>query len=293
MAWFISNLSEPYISSTTFDLNYANAGSNLMLVNSSHDKVKVNLEAVGFQFLRFSFSKKKAVIDLSGVQNKNSKYYITPQRLKTQIEKQLPNSMRLIDVQSDTLYFDFQDVISKKVTIRPKLQLNLAQNYLLDGKLKVTPTTVTIKGPKNEVGPIKSIETMNLEFNNLASDFSRNTELKIPTGLKNTTFSNTSVTITGKVSRFSEKMITVGIKVMNLPSGTTIKMFPEKVNVLCKGTLNSLKNLSVSEFEVVADFSELATKGSKKLSLSLHKKPKELSSAVLQESEVEYILKRQ
>jgi hypothetical protein len=44
---------------------------------------------------------------------------------------------------------------------------------------------------------------------------------------------------------------------------------------------------------LVADFSELATKGSKKLSLSLHKKPKELSSAVLQESEVEYILKRQ
>lgn len=293
LAWFISKLSEPYVSTTTLVLNYTNSSDDLLLVNSSQDKIDVKLEAVGFQFLGFNFKKKDVAIDLSVVAKERGQYYLPHQKYKVQIEKQLPNSMRLIDIEKDTLFFDFQEVISKEIPVKPQLQLNLAQNYLLDGKLEITPSIVVVKGPKNEVDTITSVTSTRIDLTDLTSDFSRKSAIIIPDGLQYTTFSTTSVTIAGKVSRFSEKMMSVTIKVLNLPNGTAIKMFPDKVNILCKGTLNTLKNLKDSDLEVVADFANIKDNNTKKLTLNLSKKPKKLASAILQETEVEYILKRE
>lgn len=293
LAWFISKLSEPYISTTTLDLNYTNSNDDLLLVNSSNDKISVKLEAVGFQFLGFNFKKKDVVVDLSVVAKKGRQYYLPFQNYKEQIEKQLPNSMRLIDIEKDTLFFDFQEVISKEVPVRPQLELNLAKNYLLDGELVITPATIVIKGPINEVDTIAVVKSSKIDLTDLTSDFSRKATIHIPDALKYTSFSATSVTVSGKISRFSEKMISVTIKVLNLPNGTEIKMFPDKVNILCKGTLKTLKHLKDSDFEVIADFGKVQNKKTKKLALRLNKKPEKLSDAVLQETQVEYILKRE
>lgn len=291
-AWFISNLSEAYISNTTFELNYTNAGDDLMLVSASHDKINVKLEAVGFQFLGFSFKKKNMAIDLSNVAKEGRRYYLSHQNYTAQIEKQLPNSMRLIDIEKDTLFFDFQEVISKEVPVKPLLNISLAKNYLLEGKLEITPATIVVKGPKNEVDTIANVRSSQIGLTDLTADFSRTVSLDIPNGLHSTSFSETAVTIAGKVSRFSEKMLTIDVKVLNLPSGTSIKLFPDKVNILCKGTMNSLKNLKASDFEVVADFGTIKNSRSKRIALGINKQPEKLSSAILQETQVEFILKR-
>ncbi|TMM56912.1 YbbR-like domain-containing protein [Maribacter algarum] len=292
-AWFISNLSESYISNTTFELEYANAKEDLMLVNSSQDKINVKLEAVGFQFLGFNFKKKNIAIDLSAVAKEGRQYYLSYQNYRAQIEKQLPSSMRLIDIEKDTLFFDFQEVISKEVPVKPQLNLSLEQNYLLDGKLKVTPATVIIKGPRNEIDTIANVKSSKINLIDLTSDFTRKATVIVPVGLRFSTFSETSITVSGKVSRFSEKMITIKVKVLNLPTGTSVKMFPDKVNVLCKGTIGALKDLEPSDFTVIADFDKKKNSKSKRIALRLNKIPEQLSSAILQEMEVEYILKRE
>jgi hypothetical protein len=292
-AWFLSKLSEPYISATTLSLNFMNSSEDLLLVSSSQDKIDVKLEAVGFQFLGFNFKKKAVAIDLSAVAKKGRQYYLSHQKYKTQIEKQLPSSMRLVAIDTDTLFFDFQEVISKEVPVKPQLQLNLAQNYLLDGKLQITPSIVVVKGPRNEVDTITSVKSKRIDLVDLTSNFSRKSTIIVTDGLRYTSFSETSVTVAGKVSRFSEKMMSVTIKVLNLPNGTAIKMFPDEVHILCKGTLNTLKSLKDSDFEVVADFANAKSNKSKKLVLNLRKKPEELASASLEETQVEYILKRE
>lgn len=292
-AWFISNLSELYTSNTTFDLRYTNADEGLLLVKASQDKINVKLEASGFQFLGFNFKKKRVRVDLSAVSKKGSQYYLPYEKYKAQVEKNLPNTMRLIDIEKDTLFFDFQEVITKEVPVKPRIQLRLAQNYLLDGKLEITPETVLIKGPRNEVDTIVNVKSSRIDLTDLTTDFSRKAAIQMPQELRYTTFSKTSVTVAGKVSRFSEKLITVDVNVLNLPEGTTIKMFPDAVKILCKGTIDNLKNLNTSDFEVIADFEKGRKRKSKKISLVLHKKPEKLSAAIVQEKEVEYILKRE
>lgn len=292
-AWFISNLSEPYISTTTFELAYVNRSDELMLVSASQDKTNVKLEAVGFQFLGFDFKKKNVEIDLSEVVKKGGQYYLPYKKYQAQIEKQLPTAMRLIDMDKDILFFDFQKIMTKKVPVVPTFTLKLAKNYLLDGNLKIKPSEVILKGPRNEVDTINEVKSYPIELKDLTSDFFLETLISIPDGLQHTTFSKTSVTVAGKILKFSEKIITVKVKALNIPSGTSVKMFPDEVTILCKGSIARLKDLVASNFEVVADFDEIKRNHSKKIAVRISKIPELLSSAVLQESEIEYIVKRE
>lgn len=292
LIWFISKLSNTFEGNAIFNLEYINVPENQILIQASDDKLSVKLDALGFHFLGMSMSNKNIQIDVSKTEKMVDESFMLKSDLKKQIEKQLPSSMQLIDTNSDTLFFDFQEVISKKVPVTPRIQINLSQNYLLDGVLVVKPDSIVIKGPKNQVDTITTISTPKIDLTALTSNFSQKSAIIISKELANTSFSNESVTISGKVSKFSEKKITLQIEIVNLPNNLVIKTFPEKVDVICLGTLNVLKELNISDFQVIGDYEQLKDNGSQKITLSLRKKSAKLYSAILEETEIEYIIKR-
>ena len=294
LAWFMNKLSESYTSATTFDLEYVAVPTRFLLKGTSKDRVDVKLKAVGFKFLGFNIKKKKIKIDLSQIQKRNSRYFISPNVYRKQIERQLSGSMTLLEIERDTLFFDFYELSSKTVPVIPRVQLIFAQNHLLEEALNVEPKIITVTGPKNEIDTIENVQTEKLDLSDLTSDFSNKVGLYKAQELKNTSFSFTKVIVQGKVSRFSEKIIDVPIKVINLPEGMQIRTFPDRVSVLCRARLSELSNLDSSDFQITVDYSEISANSSKEmLFLKLSKIPKTVFSANLLENQVEYILKRE
>lgn len=293
LAWFVSNLSETYTSGTTFDLNFTRIPEDKLLLSASKEKLDVKLEAVGFQFLRFNFGNKDVDIDLSTVSESEGRYFVTPDQFQQQIEKQLSNSMRLIQIVDDTLFFEFDALLTKEVPVEPDIELDLNQNYFLEGQIRVDPPMITITGPSNEVDTIVSLTTPRMELNDLSSDFSQTTIITIPDSLINSTFSHKNVVVSGVVAKFSEKIIAVPVQVLNLPAAMTIQTFPEEIEILCKASVSNLKTIRSSDFRVVADYKQVtgANQRQKTLSLTLQKKPKNVFDATLIQDKVAYILK--
>lgn len=290
MIWFINNLSESYVNYATFDLEYINAPDSLLLADISKENVNVKLRAVGFQFLGFNLKNKTVVIDLSDVENEDAKFYIPHTVFRKQIESQLPSSMSLLEMDKDTLSFDFYRTETKKVKVKPRLRINLAQNYLLDGDLKIEPDSITITGPKDEIDSITDVSTLKENLTDLTSDFSKTLELYKSPELEKTVFSTKTVHVSGAVARFSEKILEVPIKVVNEPKGMQVKIFPDKVSVVCKAKIDELKQLESSDFQVTADYGAVKNSDLNMLDLILAKKPKSIHSAHLNESKVEFIL---
>ena len=290
MIWFINNLSESYVNYATFDLEYINAPDSLLLADISKANVNVKLKAVGFQFLGFNLKNKKILIDLSTVEKEGSNFYIPHTVFRKQIESQLPGSMSLLEMDKDTLSFNFYSTETKKVKVKPRLRINLAQNYLLDGDLKIEPDSITITGPKNEIDSINDVSTLKQNLTDLTSDFSRTVEVYKSPELENTVFSTGTVLVSGAVARFSEKILEIPIKVINEPKGMQVKIFPDKVSVVCKAKIDELKQLQSSDFQVTADYGTVENGNLKMLELVLAKKPKNIHSARLNEKNVEFIL---
>ncbi|MGB5428959.1 CdaR family protein, partial [Eudoraea sp.] len=205
---------------------------------------------------------------------------------------QLSGSITLLEVDRDTLFLDFYKVESKEVPISPNIRLNPAQNYLVEGKLKIEPSLISISGPKKELDLINSASTSEVELNEITEDFSIVVDLVLPEELKNSELSEKKVRISGNVFRFSEKLIEIPVEVINLPEGTQIKTFPNTISVLCKARIDRLKDISPMDFKVVANFQEQRGEN-QNLQVSLIEKPKDVYSVQLMKNEVEFILKRQ
>lgn len=292
LAWFISNLSESYEDRATFQLEYINVPDSLFLTRASKNEIEVRLRANGFQFLWFNFRPKRVKVNLSAMGKRDRKYFVLHDSYKNQIDRQLSGSMRLLDMDRDTLFFQFFKVYSKEVPVKPVIELNLAQNHLLDGKLILEPDKVTITGPKNEIDSILVARTEALILPELSSDFSHTLSLNKPKTLENTSYSQNTIKISGKVSRFSEKIIEVPVQVINVPEGAEIKTFPNVVSLLCKAKIGQLKDLGAADFQLIADY-ERAGNSKKTLLLEVGRKPEGIHSVRLLETQVEYILKRE
>lgn len=292
-AWFLSNLSKSYTSSTTFDLNFIGVSKDKVLISASKEELDVKLEAVGFQFLLFNFNTKTIDIDLSKVQKGKGKYLIPPNQYQKQLEKQLSSTMQLVQKLEDTLFFDFQEVRTKKLLVAPMIEMNFERNYILDGALEVEPSMISVTGPADEIDNILALKTIKIELDDLSSDFSQTVVIAKPASIKSLSFSTEKVTVSGRVSRFSEKIIEVPVRVVNLPKNISIRTFPDKIEVLCKAKMSDLKNWTSSDFMVVADYNEVVQENSNsnKLSLSLQKMPKNVFNASLAQKQVEYILR--
>lgn len=292
LIWFLNKLSETYTNNATFNLVFQNIPDSLLLNKVSKKQIDVRIEANGFQFLSFNVKNKEVGVDVSTVSLLKGKYYIPPNVYRKQIDKQL-RSMTVLEVDSDTLFFEFTRLGTKVVPVSSKLNISLLQNHILDGQLAIEPKEITIKGPMDIIDTINRVNTVSMDLPDVSSDFTKEVTLYKNPGLANVTYSNNQVVVRGKVSRFSEKVIEVPIKVINLPQKYEIRIFPDKVGVLCRGTLDELKLLNSNGFEVIADYNSITNDESKTMNLKLLKKTDNLQSAELNEKEVEFILRKQ
>lgn len=293
LIWFINNLSRPYVGNAVFDLEFVNMPEGFLFEKASKSTIDVKLRAGGFQFLRFNFTNKKVNIDLSELESSSSTFFAPPNIYRKQIETQLSGSMALLEIDDDTLFFEMLAVKSKKVPVKPRVVINLANNYLLDGKLQISPDSITVTGPSEEIDTIKLVRSEKITLPDLASNFSEDIDLVLSQELKNSSYSVYSVNLKGEIARFSEKIFKLPVQKINFPEGVEVRTFPEMVSVLCKAKMQHLKELHDSDFQVIADYDSIKKSSSNEIPLKIGKKPDGLHSAKLLETEVEFILKRQ
>lgn len=291
-AWFITRLSETYSHTVDFALNYTNQPEGMLMVDIPPEELGVRIRANGFQLLRYQLSPKKIKIDLREVKHGDKGYFISPQSYRNQIEQQLSQEIGLLQVPSDTLYMNFQQLRSKTVPVQIGGELDLAQNYMLEGELLLEPGQIHLLGPPSEIDSIEVIYTEPLSISGIKEDFV--SELSIDSGnlMPNTELSQNRIRVSGKVLRFSEAVIELPVEVINLPDSLKVQTFPNMVGVLCKGRIEGLKSLSPNDFRLVADYSSPAS-GTGRLMLSLAEKPEGVHETQLLETSVEFITKRE
>lgn len=293
LAWFLSNLSEPYESRTEFSLHYRNLPDTLLLGTKSASSVEAKIRASGFQFLYYSFTKKRMDVDVSQVIHRNGNYILSDDALKKQLERQLSQSISLLDLYGQPVQVDLYTVASKEVEIRADIGMEFQQNYILDGRLKITPEKVVVKGPKAEIDTLTAIYTARMELKELSSDFSKDALLVFPNTLDNSIFSLSRANISGKVVKFSEKVFEVPVEVLNFPQGYKVNTFPNSINVLCKATIGRLKTIAPGDFEIVADYKQLSGSNGNTLFLEINRQPEKVYGVRLLENKINFVLEQE
>jgi len=291
LIWLISKLSETYTERTTFEIVYVSVPDSLLLTSSSKSTLSARVQSSGFQMLGSGFRSNQIRIDVSKFKRRGSRFYISPVDYRRQMERQL-SGVQLQEMDRDTLFLELYELVSRKVPVKADLKLSLAQNYMMKGPVEVLPDSVLLRGPENELAAIMEVRTEPLELTELEEDFSRQVSLLVPEEWTSINLDISKVSLNGTVFRFSEKMISIPVSVLNLPENSELKIFPNTVEILCRAELETLKELQPNQFSIAVDFEDIR-EGIKTLPVKIEQQPDFVQSVQLMTDQVEYLLIRQ
>ena len=210
-------------------------------------QVTAKCRATGYKHLIYDLSKRENGIEVSFpsslIKHKaGDEYYILTNDLMEYSNQIFGNGISVEYFNADTLFYRFPFENHKKLPVEAVFSLDYRSQYMSDGVIKVSPDSVTVYGEPNRLENLSVVKTKPIRHSDLHSDISGTIVLEQIQGVR---LSDTEVSYSIDVARFTELRTVAPISTINVPEGKTLSVYPSVARV-------SLKY----EFPPVAGFSE-------------------------------------
>ncbi|HOW08663.1 MAG TPA: YbbR-like domain-containing protein [Bacteroidales bacterium] len=295
--WYLNSLEKDIEYEMKYQVSYVNLPENRVLADESVPKLNVFLKGPGYSILKIKLAGSRAPveIDISSISyrrvpgSRTPSYYILSSSLVPKLRNFLDSECDVTSIKPDTLFFTLDRIISKKVRVVPDLDITPARQYLIKGGLKVSPDTVTVKGPKRIVDTIHFITTRYRRIKSINESETIAIGLESIRGLS---FSSKKVHVTIPVEQFTEAEFRVPVKLLNSPDSVNVRIFPDMVTVKCMVAVSDYRKIREVPFDAVIDLSEAALNSSEKLQVGLRNIPPFISSLRVSPAKVDFLLEK-
>jgi hypothetical protein len=253
LIWLLITFSKEYTTVITYAVIYKNIPQNKLLQEAPINKIDITVKASGFKILRSNFRNKKIQLEASNLQRKeHSKFYFLTKNQVMKIQKQLLFGVELKEIEQDTIYLNLGLLTSKKVALKPNLDINYHIGYDLLNEIKISPDSIVISGPEAQVEKTNYLDLSELKLDDVKSDFSEEvTILKLNNNFK---ISDLKTIISGSVDKFTEGKLQVSFTTKNLPKDINLTILSEKVEIVFVVALSNFSKISEASFKVECDY---------------------------------------
>lgn len=282
-------LSNTYTQTLNFELSPTELKSNELIISEVSKSINVTISGRGFELLKYYIKKPIIEVDFSQLR-KNNTHYIWSER--GQLEKIINHFDSKIVVKSinpDTVIFPFDSQFIKKVPIKVLVNPTFTVGFDLIDEFQSFPDSVTIIGPESMLKSIGSVSTKQIELSEVNSTIDMSAELNISQDLSQLKFSHQSVSVVGKVDKFTEGLVNVPVTVVNVPEDLNINFFPKEISVIFYSSLEAYNSIDETDFTVECDFN-LLTADNNYLNPVLIKQPLNVKTAQLKITQLEFII---
>ncbi len=208
------------------------------------------------------------------------------------LSKLLNTDVELIKVKPDSIHFIFGKTFSKKVFIKPRVQVNYESDEGIYRKIKTTPQFLVISSDSVTLTKIDTLYTEKIVLNDLNKNIEQQANIEVPEELDDlVVLSQNKVLLKINLDEYVQKKIQIPVEVNNAPAGMTIKTFPAFVQVTVNAPYNLYDSLNVSLLKAAVDFNT-PEKGGGKLKVKVFSKNTEVKISACVPEKVEYILRK-
>ena len=297
MFWFLNELSKDTTTLITYPVKYNNIPGNKVLVKELPDEFNLLVQAPGFSLLKRKMVGRLTpiIFDISDYSynifsdGSASNFFILTSSSLARVNQQFGSDLKVLDISPDTLVFEFDERIRKKVPVKINTDVEFGQQYMIGGKITSQPDSVIISGPGVVIDTIEWVKTQSQKFTSVDQDIRKNISL-VP--IENVDFSTRKVFVKVPVERFTEARFSVPVNVVNIPDTLKLKTFPGSINVTCRVPLNDYDKLTVNLFRAIVDYSVVNGNYSNKIKVRLSSVPEYVTNIQIYPISVEFIVEK-
>lgn len=245
--WLTNKMSETFQSEGEVALRFEIPPGKVM-TSPAPQSIKVIYNGSGWDLLGNDALNEAKIV----VQNRRSTHF-TKDQIIDAIKESNPENATINDINISYIDVTLEEQFQKKIPVVLKEKIKLVDQYFLKS-VKLTPDSVTISGPDNLINPITKWETKVVALENLKNSTDVEVALKSIDdieGDKVITFSPSEIKVKLEVEQYTEKSLFVPIQIANGPD--SLKIFPDKVKLDCKVSLNDYEKIGYRDFEAKVD----------------------------------------
>ncbi|WP_397447167.1 hypothetical protein [Polaribacter sp. R77954] len=255
LIWLLITFSKEYKTVISYPVNYTNIAQDKLLQETPVKEIDVAIKASGFKILRAKFSKKVIQLDASKLSRKNkTKFFFLADNQHAKVQNQLLSGIELQEIIQDTIYLNLGILTSKKIALKPNLEIDYHIGYDLLKEIAITPDSIIVSGPEAQIVKINHLNLQKLALTDVKSNFKEQVGIQKPEQSKNLKFNSTKVTISGKVDKFTEGKLQVPFTIKNLPANTNLTILTQNIEIGFVVALSNFVKVSEASFKVECDY---------------------------------------
>ncbi|NQY67983.1 MAG: hypothetical protein HRT72_09720 [Flavobacteriales bacterium] len=295
--WYLMALSETYTASVSFPVEYQNEEKGLVLMNDLPDELVLHVRSRGFNLMSYKYfsDHEPIVVKIEDLKERRISQYshrfLLTDDIRSDLEEQIKGKVEVIDINPDTLHFDFDRKRKKMVKVKLMKDFNFLTQYQVYGDIALEPSMVEITGAKSMLDTITEVQTELLSKIDLKEGFSQKALLSMDS-YKGRVITNTeSIKVDVQIEKYTEGIVEAEIKIANLPSEYSINTFPSKVNIRYLVALRDYEAVQNDYYSVKADFAKERVNPNK-LNLEVNEISRNVDVISIEPNKVEFIINK-
>ena len=295
--WLINVLNRTYTRTLAIPVKFTHYPLNKHINNRLPSFVMADVKASGAKLMMLLLKKSldEITIDVSDViQVKNRPDHASVSTLSTigNLSKLLNTDVELIKVKPDSIHFIFGKTFTKKIFVKPRVQISYEKSEGIYQKIKTTPQFLIVSSDSVTLAKMDTLYTEKIVLNDLNKNIEQQASVEVPEELDDlVVLSQNKVLLKINLDEYVQKKIQIPVEVINAPVGMTIKTFPAFVMVNVNAPYNLYDSLNISLLKATVDFNN-AEKMSGKLKVNISAKNTEVKISSCIPEKVEYILRK-
>lgn len=293
--WMMMTLSKEYGVVFNFPVKYINPPTDKVIANHLPVAIDIEIRAKGFSILAYKIRHRQETVlidikNLKPLYDKNHYYLLTNSRLD-KITAQFDNDIKIQKIYPDTIFFNFNKKLTRKVPVKANLTVEFDKHYQQSDSVKLFPAQIAVSGAADLVNKVKYVQTAPMRLKNVTDSAVVKLDILKTPDLKLLDISQTIVEAKVTAAKYTEGSMELPVEIENLPRGYNLKIFPDKVTVKYNVAFQNYEKITASQFRVVVDYDKIE-EGSTRLKVHLLKFPSEVRAIKLNPEKVEYIIRK-
>jgi hypothetical protein len=294
--WLLMELSKEYTTNISFPVIYKNLPQNKIISGQLPRQLDIAVHSYGFKLLQnLTFGNElPIVVDVADFtrktdkHHKSIKYFLNINKIQYQISRQLSNELKIVDIKPDSLKFQVEEYLLKKVPVRADIRYSLEKQFMLKGKIRFVPDSVMVSGPEKLMDTISGVWTEYKNLEELNAPLTQSFSLKkIPSA----SFSIGSVVLKINVEKYTENTLSIPVDIINIPKGSQISVYPDKVSVTYCVGLSDYLSVKAYQFKFEANYAG-SEKSKSRIKVVLARFPENVSHIRFQPKFVKYFIRK-
>ncbi len=238
-----------------------NIPSDVMVVNPGPGRVEIRLAGTPALLSAMDRDRLKVVLDLDRARPGTSTFRLGPDFFDP------PRGVRIRRISPSVIDLRLEAIIERSLPVTVRFGGKLSFGYKV-GSVKVTPETIKVRGPANEVEGMTSVDTQPFDLQDLKEELTRELRLAVPGKLLTISRDRVKVSVSLEEEWITKEFKSVQIEVRDF-SGR-YRVTPSRVYLRLSGPKRVLVPLKVGRDQVYLDLNGLKPgRHTLKLSLSL------------------------